>query len=234
MKRRVLFIFLLIICLSFNSVKAACHNEELNDWATKVEVKFVETTKINAQSLGYAYFLTIAPLREDIKVKVTDVSGNSAYAKKYDYIYYKNNADGLPEQVEDSIYGVGCYNNLENETYKIEVYGGDSSACKNELLKTLTYTVPRYNRLFKSQLCEKYPDHELCNPYTDKTKNMSEAEFNKKMQEYDEEISGNVEKERSLIIKILIYSLYMIIPFVIVTVIYMTKIKKYKKSERRK
>ncbi len=234
--KKILYLSLIIL-LSFVRVNASCNDEDLNSWATKVEAKFVDGVEINAHELGYAYYLTITNPRDDIKVKVIDVHGASAYAQLYEYSYDKTvKKDGVDtvEVTKDSIWGVGCYNNLEEETYKIEVYGGDNSVCKNELLKTLTYTVPRYNRLFKSQLCEKYPDHELCAPYTDKTKNMSEADFNKKMQEYDDEVSGNVEKERSLIIKILIYSLYMIIPFVIVTVIYMTKIKKYKKSERRK
>ena len=230
--KKILFIVLLIV-ISFTKVDAYCNDSELNEWATKVKSKFVNSVDINAQELDYAYFLTIEPLRDDIKIKVTDKFGASAYGQTYEYSYDKiEKVDGEDEvkKVTEKIYGVGCYNNLEEETYKIEVYGGDNSSCKNELLKTLTYTVPRYNRMAKREICETYPEHELCKTYTNKTKNMTEQEFNKVLDEYDKEQKDKFKKDLTLIEKLLIYALYVIIPFVIVTVIYMIKIKNYKKT----
>ena len=230
--KKVLYISLIII-LSLVRVNASCNNEELNSWATKVEAKFVDGVEINAHELGYAYYLTITNPREDIKVKVTDVYGASAYAQLYEYTYnktVKKDGDDTVEVVKDSIWGVGCYNNLEEETYKIEVYGGDNSACKNELLKTLTYTVPRYNRMLKTEMCEKYPDHELCLAHTNKTKDMSEQEFNEIMEKYDDSHTKE-ETDMPLALKIFIYSLYVIVPFLIISSYYSSKIRKVKKAK---
>ncbi len=225
MKKHIFrFVFSIFLIVSFAQVKAACNDEELNYWATQTKVEFSESTSIHAESTGYAYFLSVSPLREDITIKVTDQGGNSDYAKKHSYVYYERNKNGNEELVKKEIYGVGCFTNLEEETYTVEIYGGDDSSCKNELLKTLTYTVPRYNRMIKNKLCEDYPNHELCKPFTNKTKSMSQSEFEKKIKEDN----PTPKPERSLIVKILLYSLYVIIPFAIITVVYMIKVKNYK------
>ena len=167
-KFKILLLSLISVFLCVVNVEAACDAEvieELREWATKAEVLRTETTGVYADK--YAYFLSVTPARDDIIVEVTTSHGNSATAKKFEDI---------------NLYAVGCPTNQEEETYTIKIY----SKCSNELLKTLKHTVPRLNRMIKNEICDKYPDHELCQTFTNETKNMTEKEFIEKMNEYDE------------------------------------------------
>ena len=224
MKRVLKLIIVIISFLIVIDVKALCYDEELNEWAVEATVKFTEDTRVASPYAEttedlYAYFLSVTPEREDIKIIVTDGSGSKAEGKEYS---------------EVGIYGVGCYTNLEEETYTIEVYGGEKSACPNELLKTLRYTVPRFNRYIKTEYCEEYPDHELCQTYTNATKDMEEEEFKETLGKYDKEIKEK-ELTASKVFKIIIeYGIYILVPLLVISIIYIIKISKYKREEREK
>ena len=238
--KNFILLFLLLF-FSFNRVEAVCNDEELNEWATKVEVLFTETKDLKAEDIEFAYFLGVTDYREDITIKVKDVDGQIQEGKMHKYVIKEPNEviDDKGEkgylgvkEIEKEIYGVGCYNNLEEELYVVEIYGNSKSKCNKELLKTIDYKVPRYNRMIKYAYCEDYPEHELCKSYTNKTKNMSEQEFKKILKEYDKEQKDKLKEQLTLIEKILIYALYIIVPFVIITVIYMVKISNLKKEKR--
>lgn len=218
MKKFKKIIICLVVLLSFSTiVNAACNNEELNEWATTVEAKFIEITELNLNSSDYAYLLSITPLRDDITIKVKDGSGNVAEGKML-----------KPSSDEDEILAVGCYTNLEEETYTIYVYGGAKSACPKQLLKTIKYTVPRFNRYIKDQRCED-SDSELCKTFTNSTKDMSQDDFDKAMKGGENSNSTSTSKIWETILD---YGLYIIIPLVIVSIFYGVKINKVKKEER--
>ena len=223
--KKVLLIILLMLCIN---VKAACNDEELNEWATKIETTFTRSSEVNDGRFGYAYFLSVTPMREDIKIKVTDSEGGKAEGQTFTYITNEETGESK------TLYAVGCYNNLEEETYVIEVYGNEKSKCKNQLLKKMNYTVPRFNRYIQRGICATYPDHELCKPYTNATKNMSQEDFDKILEEYDEKVRPEKKSILDGIKNILKYLLYIIVPFVIITILYLFKIKKYRKEERMK
>ena len=141
MKKFNLIILSFVLIFSFSIVtKAECNNEELNEWATTISAKVVFNTEKTVDKYQYAYFLTVTPSRDDIKIVVSDAQGNSKAGEKYDLL---------------NIYGVGCYTNINEETYEIKVYGGEKSACKNELLRTISYTIEPYNDMIKTEECEK-------------------------------------------------------------------------------
>ena len=223
--KKILLILLLMLCIN---VKAACNDEELNEWATKIETTFTISSEVNDGRFGYAYFLSVTPMREDIKIKVTDSEGGKAEGQTFTYITNEETGESK------TLYAVGCYNNLEEETYVIEVYGNEKSKCKNQLLKKMNYTVPRFNRYIQRGICATYPDHELCKPYTNVTKNMSQEDFDKILEEYDEKVRPEKKSILDGIKNILKYLLYIIVPFVIITILYLFKIKKYRKEERMK
>ena len=219
MKKIKKIVFCLVVLFAFTSfVNATCNDEELNEWATKIEAKFIEITEIGLDSSEYAYLLTVDPMRDDITIKVTDGSGASAEGKMLS-----------PSRDKDQILAVGCYTNLEEETYTIEVYGAKGSACSNQLLRTLTYTVPRFNRYIKDQRC-KDSDSEYCKTFTNSTKDMNQADFDKAMKE-DKDDNGPTIITK--ILKVIVdYGLYIIIPLVIISIVYGIKINKFKKEER--
>ena len=217
-KVKILLISLMAVLLFSTNVYATCNSEvieELREWATKAEVKFTETSgDYKAYASQYAYFLSVTPAKDDIKVEVIDQYGNKAEATKYEDI---------------NLYAVGCYTNLEEETYTVNVY----AKCSNELLKSMKYTVPRLNRMIKNDVCEKYPDHELCQTFTNATKNMTEEEFKEKMEKYDKS-----QTEESTVSKLLDiikeYGIYILIPFLLITLFYVIKVQEFKKNERKK
>lgn len=209
----------LVVFLSFSTlINAACKNDELNEWATTVEAKFYEITDIGINDEEYAYLLSITPLRDDVTIKAYDVNGKSAVGTML-----------VPAKGEKAIQAVGCYTNLEEETYTIEIYGAKNSACSGELLKTLKYTVPRVNRFIKDARCEN-SDSEYCKTFTNSTKDMTQEDFDKVMKK---ETSSGWDISFSNILKVLgSYGLYILIPLIIISVFYAIKINKYKKEER--
>lgn len=223
---KILFSALLVFALCLH-VNAECNDEDLNEWATKVEPVFIENTQTGGEASRYAYFLTIDPFKGDptkgqaqFRIVVYDGDGNKAEGEVYTL------SDGT------KIYGVGCFTNLEEETYTIEVYGALNGKCSNELLKKVRYTVPRFNRMVKSAKCEN-SQSELCKTFTNATKNMTEEEFEKKV---DEDNGALKEKTtvKDILKSVLNLLLYIIIPLAVISVVYLIKIKKYKKEERKK
>ena len=214
-KLKFLLLGLFGFAFLITNVYAECDSneiEELREWATKAEVKF--TLSPENYSNKYAYFLSVTPEKEGVIVEVEDAYGNKAKAKKFEDI---------------NLYGVGCYTNLEETTYTVRVY----SECSNELLKTMKHTVPRLNRMIKNEVCAKYPDHELCQTFTNKTKDMTEQQFLKKMNEYDQS-----QQKTSFGTKILQiireYGIFILIPFLLITLVYIIKVQEFKKKERKK
>lgn len=224
MKNIKKIIFCASLLLSFNMfVYAECKNEELNEWATVVQAKFIEVTDENEESSEYAYLLTITPLRDDVVIRVTDGNGAKATGKLLS-----------PGPNQEKIQAVGCYTNLEEEKYTIEVLGGKNTGCENEVLKTLEYTVPRYNRYVKDKNCVG-SDSELCATFTNLTKDMSEADFREAVGEENNEKPNDNNDILSKILGVIVnYGLYIIIPLVAVSVFYGIKIGKFKKEEREK
>ena len=121
-KIKRIFICLFMVFVFVVNVNAICDNEDLNEWATTVEVKYVPTIgevkyeKVNANGTKeevtnrFAYILTINNVREDITIKMKDGEGNVA-----DATYYE-----LPDGTK--VYGVGCFTNIDEETYIINIY----------------------------------------------------------------------------------------------------------------
>ena len=215
--KKILLGFIMLAVFIVN-VNAECNNEELNDWATKAEVEFTEVKELYTDVSDYAYILSVTPARDDIRLVVYDGKNDSANSEKYTM------ADGK------EIIGVGCYTNLEEEKYTIEVYGAKGTSCENELLKKMDYSVERFNKYIKDARC-KDSDSEYCKTFTNSTANMTEKEFEKALKK---DIDGD-SKTASEYIKIFLkYALFVVVPLAIVSVFYVIRIGKYQKQERDK
>ena len=137
MKKKIFILIIMIIMVFSVKVKAECNDESLNEWVTAIQAKFVLNEELD-DPYPYAYFIGLTDYRDDIKIVVYDGKGNKAEGQKFEKTI--------------NFYGVGCYTNFEEETYTVNIYGNEKSKCKNELLKTVRYTVPRLNRLRKDAL----------------------------------------------------------------------------------
>ena len=227
-KIRTFIFYLVIMFLLVGKVDATCENkeleEELNEWATTVETEFIpsygtvsyektnkegKTEKVSGQ---FSYFLSINNTRDDIKMVVKDGNGDSVEATTY--------------TMEDGkkIYGVGCFTNIEEETYIITIYQ-NADNCSDGLLKTMKYTVPRFNEYSYKSLCTG-SDSEYCKAYTNSTKDMTFEEFEEIM---EDEIRRNQPKGVLDILEE--YGLYVLIPLIVVSIYYIYKIRKYRQEE---
>lgn len=219
MKRLKKLFICLVVLFSFSPfINATCKNNELNEWAATAEVKFTEVTDLGLSGSEYAYLLSVTPPRNDIKLKSIDVNGVAAESKMLQAAFD-----------QEEILAVGGYTNLEEETYTIEVYGAENSKCPNELLKTLKYTVPRFNRYIKDKSCVD-SDSELCKTFTNATADMTEADFKEAMKKENNRTNPNGSS--NILAIILDYGLYIIIPLAIISAFYLVRINQAKKEER--
>ena len=227
-------IFKLIICIlcfiafSFN-VKAACNDPELNDFVEGLKIEFFAPRlesdfskeyldKIgNATTAGYAYYFIFnkqefgdKKIQDILEIEAIDGSGKPGEWKYQEPI---------------AKYGVGGYNAVEEEIYTLRIKAV-SGKCKGQVLKSSTYTIPQFNMYVQTAYCEKYPNHELCQTFTDKTKNMNDADFGKAMREYEQEIINNKKTFKDLFLKYYTYVLCVVVPFVLVSIYYKRRIKR--------
>lgn len=207
-----LFIF------SYN-VNATCNDEELNDWAEKVEIKYQVEEETDDYYPEFSYVLLNSSYNDKVVMKAIDNYSSEQYIVEYDE-HYKTNA-------------IGSYIHFEDKTYKIEFYGSESSLCPNELLRTIKYTVPSFNDNVYTEFCddEKNKDNEICQ--MNAKDKLTTEEFNKKVEEIKKE-----EKENTFGGKVLKfisnYWYYIVIPFVLVTLIYLLKVYIFKKEQKKK
>lgn len=232
--KKIYKLFLIpIILISFSyKTKALCNDEDLNNWANKVSLKVVEynpTTefaksndiKIILDKVEAAYLLQLTEQRSDVTMRAVCTYSDDELEVK-DLYYYG--------------YSILAKGHLKEAIYGVNIYGSEDSACPNELLKTIKYKVPAFNGYLHTEYCEKYPNHENCGSHSD-TADISNDEFLKEMEEYDKK--ENPTEEEKTIWQVLYniireYGFYIVVPFLIVTLIYVIKIENVKKKEKEK
>lgn len=75
--------------------------------------------------------------------------------------------------------------------YTFQIYTSDKTSCKDEKLKTLYLTTPRFNIFSQRAVCEEIPEYYLCQKYVTFA-SVSEDNFAKKTRSYQ---SGQENKE---------------------------------------
>lgn len=229
---KLFLIPIILISLSYKT-NALCNDEDLNNWANKVSLKVVEYNPVNEfnqtndikiilDKVEAAYLLQLTEKRGDIVMRaVSNYKDDELEVKDLYYYGYSILAEG---HLMEAIYGVN-------------IYGSEDSACPNELLKTIKYKVPAFNGYLHTEYCEKYPNHENCGSHSD-TSDISNDEFLKEMEEYDKILNPDTKEEKTIweIIYNIIreYGVYIVVPFLIVTLIYIVKIENVKKKEKEK
>ncbi len=223
-------IFCIACCfLLITNIKAACSDTSLNDFVEKLEIKFLEprteedyapgflkSLKEN-ESPGYYYYFYFSEdkyngkdINETLELIALDGEGKPGIWKYQPAI---------------AKYGVGGYNGVDEETYTLKVKA-ISGACKDQILKQTSYTIPKFNMYVNTAYCEKYPDHELCQTFTDKTEDMNDADFGKAMAEYERSLKDKKPTFKKFILKYYSYILCIVIPIILVSIYYRRRIKR--------
>ena len=230
MKKKILLILLMTVMFGFSiKVDAACYDKELTEWAVNSSVKFINFDKylIDEESgkeiveLGYdyAYILTLSNMRDDVVLKATTKSG-----RKLESFYIPGH----------KVYGLPDYNPKYGAEYRIVVYGGEKSACPNEILKTLDYKVEHFNFYHMTEDCEKYSEADICKMYKD-TSDMTYKEFKKEIEEYKDRLGNENDNLFTKIMKFFAsYGIFIFVPIIFLVLMYSIKLGKTKVNERKK
>lgn len=221
--KKIIFSILLIVIFMPN-VFAVCENNEINDWAEKVKVKFVneeyreklifeDGTIIPEYVPKYDYVLSLDPMRDDVYMVVKDSISNKKTT-------IKNEGSDYYDKV------IGSTVHFDEKKYTIEVFVKENAKeCAGEKVRTLTYSVPPYNMYTLTTYCEENKDAEICESYKD-TSDITEEEF--------EEITGtgdNKKEENKWVILLKEYWYTILVPFVVISIIYIIKIRKLKREQ---
>ena len=225
-----IFVFIFLFCVLSLNVSALCYDDSLNEWAIDTNIKFIDFNRnlINEvtneplyKTMDYSYILTLDNYRDDIVIKAS-----ADYGEELEGIYVPGH----------KVYGIVDYTPKNGATYDIKIYGAKGSVCENELLKTFTYKVEPFNFYYKTEECEDYPEAPLCAIYKD-TSNITEKEFKEEMKAYIESVNPVVDNPSLLDIFLSYlknYGIYVLIPIIVFSILFIKKIHIFKKHERKK
>lgn len=242
MKKNIYFVLLFVFGLLITTgVKAStCRDTrvlELSSLANEVNVSYQEYDKVvdeyssetfvdedddpETKSTFPAYYLTVYNLPDDLNVSVVrnDTKKSvEAYTKDKD-------ADGV-------IYIDTGYA-AQVKLFTVKIRSNDSN-CKNEILKTVAITTPKYNKFSQYMVCQENPDFNLCQQFTTTDySDVTEDQFNEKLEEYKTKKEEEERKQKSILYNIgkflSAYGWYILIAVVIIGVaIIVIKIRRKK------
>lgn len=203
MKKRLLLITMtsFLMMLSFN-VKAAstCSSEremELSSLANNVNVDYINYEKamddgmLEGEEVGTspAFYIRVYNLSSDLNLKV-----NLDGSKNYTYVSSTDAADDgviyLDNSFADSI-----------NNYNLTIRSNDSN-CQNEVLRTITITLPMFNYFYVNGECEANADFYLCQEFT--TTDYSDVKystFTSELETYKEEKAKEEAKKSTITYK---------------------------------
>lgn len=183
-------------CLNVHAVCSGEENNRITSEAANVKVDYEEKIGImepgtysppdglteeeaNNYVATYAYFtLTISNLTENLYVVVTnDVTKES---KTYNY---SDSNNGVVTIDHNDMFAI--------TNYTVKVYSSNKTSCINTLLNTITKTLPKYNDLSESGICEGAENFYLCYKYL-AVNTPTFDEFVDLVQKYKD---GNIDKD---------------------------------------
>lgn len=149
-----------------------------------------------------------------------------------DRVYIKIKGDGIEEtkgflDAKNQVISVERYYIYEKVEYTVEIYS-NMEGCKDELIKTISVTTPKYNNYRDSNVCEFNKEYKLCQPFEDTSK-ISEDELERQVKEY--ESNKNKTSLEKAIEKVKEYYIYILIPVILIGGIYTYKIIKIKQKK---
>lgn len=214
-KIKFLLFSLMLIFVFSDKVFAVCEDDELNDWAEEANIVAVEDMDMDiyvddkltkTHKKEYHYLLLVYPQTKFIYAKVKDSITNKEYVVNY-------NSDF-------NAVAIGSKIHFDKKKYTISLYGSEDSACPNELLKTLTYEVNRYNRYMTTEYCINNPEDEKC-AFDSDAGDMTEEEFNEyiNIQNENKELD-NMKWYAKIWFYIKKYWYYAVIPVVLISIFY--------------
>ncbi len=211
--KKIIFIFILTLCIIPNCVFAFCPSSTLQEYKEYARNTNIKYSLINKDVLEGNYRLTFRNLNYNIyaKIKNTDIT-------------YKNEDEENENAIatNDAIYKGGS-------SITIDYYTIDG-LCPNDVIYTVKLNIPKYNIYYDTDTCSGITNYEYCNEYV--FTDMNYDELKNRIDEYREshEIEKVIEEEDNLkdMLPIIIGgSIALVIIIVIICIIINKRKKKY-------
>lgn len=227
------FLMLISMSVKAQSTCSSAREMELSSLANNVNADYEEYDKLldpevaSTEDVGTtpAFYIKVYNLTSDLNLKVTlDGSKNSTYVNSSDA-----DADGI-------IYLDTSYaNSVKN--YTLTIRSNDSS-CKNEILRTITITIPMRNYFATYSDCDDMSDFYLCQEFTTTDySDVSDKDFTTKLNDYKENKAAEEKKENSITYKTFDFiktyrGYFILIIAIVVAILVFIKVKKAKEKRR--
>ena len=242
---------LIVLLMGFCNVRALskCDSKEksaLNKEAVNIKVKY----DIKEEKLVPPANEIPAEFKDDpedyffmvpyFKINILNLSDNF-------YITVKNkySTDEKEQTINSSSNGIVSFDrkeiyNLANLSFNI--YSSNKTSCPDELIKTISLSLPRYNSFSEYEICEKIPDFDLCQKFVmipDRgityKKFMEKAKNEVKKNEEKEETSKKpsfFEKLKNFLVRNYLYFIIGLVVIVIVAIVILIVIKYKHKNDK--
>ena len=187
MRKYFIFVIMFLLCITRVNAASICsltEQSELREKANNVKINS-EIVKTNFTDMGEtfegeSFKITILNLSDELYLKVVDEATNTE-------------KDLTNAESKDNEISFIMDTSTEVVRLKFYVYSSLLTSCPNEVYKTQTITIPRYNSYYDMGVCEEHRDLELCEKYVT-WKFINEEEFYTKL---NKEIAKEEEKEET-------------------------------------
>lgn len=181
MKKILIYICLLSVTFYCDKILAlecsSSDKERLQKLANNISVIVEEENNGNGNIVFSATFTGIS---DDIRI-----------FNPKNWMYYRN--------LSNSDIGEVTINNLyQGTSYRFEIYSS-TGACSFKIFRTITLSIPKYNKYYSDPICENVKEYKLCQKWIDND-NMPYDEFLNKVNNYIEESkkeNNNLEESSS-------------------------------------
>lgn len=249
MRKKGLFIFLLVGSIFFgNKVDAACSNS-LRSEAANVSVNYVLSEIVLDGEGNERPDLDVNEIREEIQNSTVAENLSTSEYSIVDIVLLKvyNITNNLYVTVNESKEGTSetyYYEDTENgeltirvpdtdkiREYKVRVYSNDSSCLNEEITSLPALKTPMYNPFSEYEVCLNQTKY-YCQPYVTNEITITEEQLFAELYKGDEENNNNNQtpEKENIVVQILKIGLPIAIGILVLVVIIVSKAKKVQKN----
>ena len=225
--RKIKFIIVFLVFFIFINVKAidSCTNEELGrlkELANNVEIKYEYELKEYETEYIDESGNSIIDIMANYKLNIINDSSDLKYIytigdNKYQY-----------DSNEDSLTSIEL---SQGDNLNISIVAYSNNLCSGKVLKSMSITLPYYNKYSKNEECLNYPDFKYCKELLDDY--ITEEVFQKELNKYKKSPDNNSDPISINKVISLTYIYYFMGGFVVIVIIVIISlsIKKRRKEK---
>lgn len=187
MKIRFIIILLLLLISTPVNAQSNCSTKEqtiIKKDISNININYEFTSETmqfeDMDSESFLFEITILNITKNNYIKVTNDFNSES--KIYSY------ADST-----DGVITFKWYDIEQVVNFKFEIYSSNNTSCPDELFRTISLKLPRYNYLYDYEICDEYKDFYLCKQLVFFNE-VEENYFNEQLQKYINKIATKKEE----------------------------------------